>query len=158
MKMRTFIVPASLLALSAVALASPAPSAHEQAVKEMFQLMGLERAMIGGATAMIDAQIQGNPAIAPYRDVMLEWAGKYLTWEAMSPGLVKLYMETFSEAEVREMIVFYRTPTGRKALMKLPELMQKGAMIGAEVGKAHQQELEGMVLERQRQLESEKKP
>jgi len=136
----------------------PAISSHEQAVTELFNLMDLEKTMVGSATAMIDAQITANPGIAPFRGVLIEWSGKYLTWEAMAPQLIKIYMDTFTEAETREMIAFYRTPTGRKALTKLPELFQKGAAVGAEIGKAHQAELERMVREKQKQLDAEKKP
>jgi hypothetical protein len=135
-------------------LAQDQPSTHEQAVTELFQLIGLERTMMGGATAMIDAQVQANPAIAPYRDVLLEWAQKYLTWDTMAPKLVQMQMEAFTESEIREMIAFYKTPTGQKALLKMPELMKQGAAIGVEVAKAHLPELETMVLERKRQLES----
>ncbi len=140
------------------AAAKPPISSHEQAVTELFGLMDVEKAMIGGATAMIDAQIKANPAIAPFRGVLIEWSGKYLTWDAMAPQLIALYMETFTEAETRELIAFYRTPTGKKALTKLPELFQKGAAIGAEIGKAHQPELMEMVREKQKQLDAEKKP
>jgi len=142
----------------ALAAAPQEPSTHEQAVIELFKVMDLERTMTASATAMIDAQIQNNPAIAPYRDVMLQWAQKYLTWEAMAPQMIRIQMEYFTEAEVREMTAFYRTPTGQKALEKLPEVMKRGAMIGADLAKAHQSELEQMVLERKSELESENEP
>ena len=158
MKVAPIIALASLLFLGAVQSPQPSSSSHEEAVGELFQLMNLERTMVGAATAMIDAQIQGNTAIAPYRDVMLEWAAKYLTWRNVAPGLTMIYKEAFTESEIREMVSFYRTPTGQKALTKLPELMQKGAAIGAEVAKAHQADLERMLTERQKQLESEKAP
>ena len=132
----------------------PEISSHEQAVTELFHLMDLETAMVSSATAMIDSQIQANPQIAPYRDVLIQWSSKYLTWDNMASPLVKIYMEAFTEAETREMIAFYRTPTGRKALTKLPELYQKGAAVGAEVGQAHQDELKTMILERKAQLEA----
>jgi uncharacterized protein len=133
-------------------------SSHQQAVTELFQLMDLEKTMLGGATAMIDAQIKANPGVAPFRGVLLEWSGKYLTWDAMAPQLIKVYMEAFTEAELREMIAFYRTPTGKKALTKIPELFQKGAQIGAEIAKAHQAELAEMVRAKQKELDAAKKP
>lgn len=137
---------------------TPKVSSHEQAVIELFDLMDLKRTVVGGATAAIDSQIAGNPEIAPYRDVMIAWATGVMTWENMGPPLIKVYLETFTEAEVREMTAFYRTPTGRKALTKLPELMQKGTVVGIEVAKAHQGELTEMLNARRKELESEKKP
>jgi hypothetical protein len=152
----------SLFVLGAAAPApappAPVPSAHEQAVVELFKLMDVERTMLAGANAVLEAQVQGTPALEPYRDVLFDWAKKYLTWETMGPALVKLEMETFSESEVRELIAFYRTPTGQKALTRMPEVLQKGAAIGAEVARAHQDELQRMILERKETLEKEKKP
>ena len=158
MKNPAALVLVLLLASGTLASPQPASSSHEESVKEMFKLMGLEQTMRGASATMIDAHIQGNPAIAPYRDVLIEWSAKYLTWETMAPPLIKLYMETFTEAETRELNAFYRTPTGKKALEKMTELMQKGAAIGMEVAKAHQTELEAMLIERQKQLEGEKQP
>lgn len=133
----------------------PEIGSHEQAVTELFNLMDLEKTMVGSATAMIDAQVQASPDIAPYRDVLIEWSSKYLTWDNIAPPLIKIYMEAFTEAETREMIAFYRTPIGKKALTKLPELFQKSALVGAEVGQAHQDELKAMILERKAQLDAE---
>ncbi len=40
--------------------------------------------------AMIDSEIGHNPGLQPYRDVMLTWLQKYMTWDAMKPELTKL--------------------------------------------------------------------
>jgi hypothetical protein len=155
MNRRSVIV---LLLLACLGAGAQAQSTHEQAVVELFEVMGLERTMIAGATAMIDAQVQANAELEPYRDVVLEWARTYLTWEAMAPALIKIQMEYFTESEIRDMTAFYRTPTGQKALATLPEVMQRGAAIGADVATAHQTELERMILERKKALENERKP
>ncbi|HEV7667860.1 MAG TPA: DUF2059 domain-containing protein [Thermoanaerobaculia bacterium] len=138
--------------------ATPTVSSHEQAVIELFDVMDVKQIMVGSSIAAIDSQIAGNPEIAPYRDVMIEWATRVLTWENMGPPLIKVYLETFNEAEVREMAAFYRTPAGRKALIKLPELTQKATVIGMEVAKAHQGELTEKLNARRKELEGEKKP
>lgn len=39
---------------------------------------------------------------------------------------VPLYDAHFSEAEIREIVVFYSTPTGRKVVEVLPEVLQQG--------------------------------
>lgn len=145
---------ATAQAQSAINAAQPAASPHEQAVTELFNLMDLEKMMTGSAIAMIDAQVQANPDLAPYRSVLVDWSSKYLTWDSMAPALIRIYMDAFTEAETREMIAFYRTPTGKKALTKMPDLFQKGAAVGAEVGQAHQDELKTMILERRAQLEA----
>lgn len=156
MKPRTFVVAALLLALPLTAGAA-GRSSHEQAVRELFQVMGLERSAVAGATTMIDAQVQANPAIEPYRDVMVEWATRYLTWEAMVPAMTAIYQETFSEPEIREMIAFYRTTTGKKVLETLPDVMQRSADVGVALAQQHQGDLEKMVAKRRRELENASK-
>jgi uncharacterized protein len=46
-------------------------------------------------------------------------------WDAMKPKIAQLYVDNFTNAELRDIIAFYETPTGRKTIIKLPELMQK---------------------------------
>jgi uncharacterized protein len=148
------IVLALLLALPLCAGAAGRTSSHDQAVHELFNVMGLERNAVVGATAMIDAQIQANPAIEPYRGVMVDWATRFLTWDAMLPEMTAIYKETFTEDEVREMIAFYRTPTGQKVLDTLPEVMQRSAGVGVSLAQKHQAELESMVAKRRKELEA----
>jgi hypothetical protein len=49
---------------------------HRQAAVELLQLAGASRAIEAGANAMIEAQVHSNPAIEPYRDVLLQWIQK----------------------------------------------------------------------------------
>ena len=51
----------------------------------------------------------------------------------LSRQLIDVYVKEFSESEIRELLAFYRTPIGKKALAKMPQLMQMGAKIGEQV-------------------------
>lgn len=44
--------------------------------------------------------------------------------------LVPLYASTFTHEEVRELLAFYQSPTGKKAVASLPRLMVEGQKIG----------------------------
>lgn len=136
--------------------AEAAPS-HRQAARELLQLAGTPRVMNSAAEAMVDAQVKANPAIEPYRDVLLTWIRKYITYESMEPKLIDLYSESFSEAELREMIAFYKTPVGQKAMEKMPELMQKGALMGTEAAQQHTDELRQMIEARDQELKKQGK-
>jgi len=131
------------------------PSApHEQAARELLTMIGMDQQIRDSAAASIDSQIRSNPAMAPFRDVLLDWVGKYVTWDNLGPQLVELYRQSFTEEELRGLITFYRTPVGRKALEKLPELTRRGMEIGLETAEQHQAELEQKIRERIAQLES----
>ncbi|MDP5240966.1 DUF2059 domain-containing protein [Uliginosibacterium sp. 31-16] len=47
-----------------------------------------------------------------------------LAWSKLKDPLARLYMETFTESETRELVAFYRTPTGQKMLSGLPALAE----------------------------------
>jgi hypothetical protein len=46
-------------------------------------------------------------------------------WETMKPKLAKLYADNYTEAELRDILTFYQTPTGQKTIAKMPSLMQQ---------------------------------
>jgi len=52
-----------------------------------------------------------------------------------------LYVDSFSEKEIRGLIAFYQSEIGKKTLSVLPIVMQKGSAIGARRAQAHQAEL-----------------
>lgn len=147
----------SVLFFPAAARCAEATPSQRQAARELLLLAGTAQAMNAAAEAMVDAQAKANPAMEPYRDVMLTWMRKYVTYEALEPKLIDLYTESFTEAELRELIAFYKTPVGHKALEKLPELMQEGALMGTELAQQHTDELRTMLQARQDELEKKEK-
>jgi len=121
---RTFAGFIAILSFAAggTLLAQQRLSSHDQAVMDLIKLTKVEQQMAASTEAVADAMTKGNPVLTPFRDVIVEWASKYLTWNAMLPEIAKLYKETFTESEVRELIAFYQTPVGQKVLAKLPEV------------------------------------
>ena len=49
--------------------------------------------------------------------------------------LVPLYADTFTHQEIRELLAFYQSPVGKKAVGSLPQLIRQGQKIGQ--GLAH---------------------
>ena len=97
--------------------------------------------------------VQQNPMLSPFRSVLVEWAEKVFVWENFEDEFVELYVATFSEREIADLIAFYETPTGRKLVKIQPELMQKGAALGAELGAQHSAELDAMIRARAAELD-----
>jgi hypothetical protein len=140
------------LVLYGLAAAQAPSSSHEAAAVELLEIMDIEAQMAGGAAAMANAMVQQNPALGPYRDVILDWAATFMTWEVFGPRFVSMYTETFTEAELQDMTAFYRTPTGQKTLRLQPELMNRGALIGNEEAMQRQTELQSMLEARAAEL------
>jgi uncharacterized protein len=127
-------------------------SSHREAAQELLRIMDAEKNAADGAQAFFDVMIQQNAQMADFRDVLVKWVKTTLSWDKMGPRMTDLYMQTFTEAEIRELIVFYKTPVGQKTLQQMPKLMQEGMQIGADLAKEHQGELEQAIRARQKEL------
>lgn len=133
-------------------------TSHDQAVLEFLKVVGIERTMNASANAVVQGLIQVNPPLAPYREIIVQWANKHITWKAAAPEITKIYKDAFTELELRDVIAFYRTPSGQKVLLKLPEVMQQGAAVGAKLALAHTAELEKMLVEGSKQMQEKNSP
>ncbi len=140
---------------AATPAATPNAAASAAAAQDLFKAMKLQASLNDTTAAMIDSEISRNPGLTPYRDVMLEWLRKYMTWDAMLPELTKMYTESFSEAELKQMAAFYGSPAGQKALEKMPEMMQRTAMAGAKISQPHTDELRASMATRNEALKKE---
>jgi len=152
--------PAAATDATPTAVASTTPNAASSAAAaaaalELFKAMKLQANLNDTAGAMIDSEIGRNPGLTPYREVMLTWLKKYMTWDAMLPELTKMYTETFTEAELKQMAAFYSSPAGQKSLEKLPEMMQRTAMTGARLSQAHSDELRAAMSAKSDELKKE---
>jgi len=93
-------------------------AASAAAAMELFKAMKLPTNIQDTAAAMIDSEVGRNPGLNPFRDTMLTWLKKYMTWDAMVPELTKLYTSTFTDDELKQMAAFYSSPAGQKSLEK----------------------------------------
>ncbi|MGL4315584.1 MAG: DUF2059 domain-containing protein [Pseudomonas sp.] len=54
---------------------------------------------------------------------------KAIGWQKLEPQMVSLYSAAFTEAELKELIAFYQSPTGSKVLARMPALMAQSVQI-----------------------------
>ena len=131
------------LTLASTLTAAP-QSGQERAARELYRIVGGESSAEAGAEAMLQ-MVHDNPQLAPYADVFRAWFKKVFAEGDLEGEMAAIWMKHFSEAEIRELIAFYQTPLGRKALKAMPEIMKEGAAIGLARANAHQGELEEML-------------
>jgi hypothetical protein len=114
---------------------------HRAAVTELCTVMQLERMLQDSTDKMMEIQMQQLPGMQHAKAQLDKFFAKYLSWAALKEDYITLYMQTFSEPEVRELIAFYKTPTGSKAVQQMPLLFQRGAEIGSARVRQHMPEL-----------------
>jgi len=140
----------ALVALSAVLLVplraeEEKESSHRQAARELYEMGNPRELMASAFESMFEPMLQNmrEHGLDEAKVVRVkEAAMRFATQVAEDPELVRrmisLYQEEFTEEELREIIRFHQTPVGRKALTALPQLMQRGAIVGQEIAERHQ--------------------
>lgn len=85
------------------------------------------------ALLAIKDKYESDPKTKPYSNIIitaiLEVIDAYIndtdTQEKVKEISSQIYMQEFTETELREMMKFYRNKVGQKALLKLPVIMQR---------------------------------
>ena len=156
MRVPTLVVLSLLLASAAEAADSP--DTHRRTAEELVRIMNLEKTTMAGVSASIEMQLKRDPAMQPYKDVFVQWAQKFLTWDEIGGKVVGIYADAFTDAELHDLIRFYKTPTGQKALAQQQTLMIQGASIGEAVAKEHLNDLQDMVRIRSEEIQKTAQP
>jgi uncharacterized protein len=138
----------SVMVVTLIALGAPVRAdekSHRAAALELCEVTHMERSMQESMRRMMELQIQQTPQLAQARPQLLKFFEKYLSWGSMKEDFIKLYQQSFSEQELREIIAFYKTPTGQKSVLQMPILLQRGAEIGSARVREHLPELMEMM-------------
>lgn len=141
-----------LVSVAPAQSAAPAPSAsHMKAAEDLIAVMDMEQTFNQSMEAMLQAQMNANPMLKQFEDIMRDFMGKYLKWNELKSDYAKIYMDVFSEAELRQMIELYQTPLGKKMLKTLPNLLTRGAQLSNERLQPHLPELQQQIVARMQQ-------
>ena len=60
---------------------------------------------------------------------VIELVGQELSWDKMKNEQIALYADTFNEQELKDLIAFYKTPSGQSFIEKQPEVMKRSMEI-----------------------------
>ena len=147
MMKKPMIVLAALLAFAAPAAAQPAASAGEmEAVRELLEVSRTRENFI---RAMELGMEQGGGAeLTPaVRQVLRTFMDEHFRYEDLEPDFIRMYTDLFTEAEIREMSAFYRTPLGQRMVEMLPELSARSQKIAQDRLQAAMPELMQAIME-----------
>jgi len=153
-KRRTFCLVLFVLAGAATAQAPKPISPHEKAARDLYRLLGGPDLTRSRTEALVRAMHESRGP--EDEDVLRAWCEKVFAAEGLEAETVKLYMRSFSEAELRELVAFGKTPVGQRALSRLPEIVMQAAEIGVRRAEESGPELEAMLEEARREREKQK--
>lgn len=118
------------------------PIGHEDTALELLEAMRMGEVMEAQIEIRVDAMSRQAPMLAQYDDVVLDFFNKYLSWDQVRDDYVRLYAESYSEDELRELIAFYQTPLGEKMVDLIPTFQQRETEITEERMQEHMPELQ----------------
>jgi uncharacterized protein len=140
--------------------ANPAPppalsATHRQAAEALIQAMNMEATFKESMETMLKMQIEANPALAQFEDIMREFMNKYLSWTDLRSDFVGVYANLFTESELRGLNTFYETPLGKKLLTTMPELMARSSQVSQQKLQEHLPELQQKIMARVQQQQQQ---
>jgi uncharacterized protein len=121
--------------------AAAAPEVELQLGLELVDALKLREAAIAAVRTAMDQQLESEPELAPYRDVLEGWATDLFRTPEAALEFARVYAETFTEAELRGLLAFYRSPLGRRLVAEQPEIMLRGEEIGERIAEANMDDL-----------------
>lgn len=133
---------------SATGTAAAISAGQRKAAEELLAATDSEKNLSATIDRLLTAQIEQNPGMKAVEPEMRAYLTKYMSWQAMKEDMVQLYAREFTEKELKELTKFYQTPTGRKTITKMPQLMQAGMEIGQKRMQEHLPELQQAIAEK----------
>ncbi len=73
-----------------------------------------------------------QPIFDEYYSKMMQLMREELNWDKVKDPIKSIYGAHFTNTEIRDLINFYKTDTGRKTLEKLPVIMQESMAISQQ--------------------------
>jgi hypothetical protein len=120
---------------------TPPTAGQLAAARELLEVMHLAEVSAVAVRVALDEQIRANPQLEPFRAAMLEWGAEIFAGEEAKTAYATLYAGAFTEADLRQLVAFYRTPLGQRLANSQAALAAKGAEIGRSLATAHQADL-----------------
>lgn len=99
--------------------------AHLQQVETLFRLTQMEKKINESVDSVLQLQLRQNPQLSKHQTRMRAFFEQHIGWNALKNDIAKMYLQTFSEDELKAINAFYITPTGQKVINELPQLVQQ---------------------------------
>ncbi len=166
MKIRTLVL-TGLLVASSSAFALDKSSSHYKAAVDLMDAADAT-AMLRQARSQMDGMLNARmeqlqtkiPAEKQqeFDDYKVEVSGlirKNMRWGKLKDEFAELYIEMYSEDELRQLVGFYESPVGKKFIKRTPELMQRTVRIMQERMAAMMPEIQELTQNLQKSVSPE---
>ncbi len=118
--------------LCASSVAFSEGDSHLDAAYKLLEVSNTEKTLTQSIDQMAELELQNNPALLPYRDILRNFYAEVLSFESLKDDYAYIYMDHFTEAEIRELIEFHQSEIGQKLVASQPIIVRQTAELGQE--------------------------
>lgn len=133
-------------------------ASHREAVHKLFELTGMQKQIEESVDNVLALQLAQSPQLAANKAVVHEFLERHIGWHSLQDALTEMYLQEFSEQELKEMIAFYSSATGQKVIERLPLLVQKRNQLASQRLQQNIGELQYQLGSSQEKQETTNKP
>ena len=98
---------------------------HRRAVADLFAELGMGAVMEQTVASLAGQLMNAVEDDSGYHDAVDAFVKKYIGWDALRTDVENIYMQYFSEEEIRALIAFYQSPAGKKFAALSPAIAQE---------------------------------
>ena len=132
-----------LLTLTAILSAQTPTDSHRAAALDMLEASQSEQMMdqvyaqldnmFAGMVTQMDIPEEKKPVMESYMKKMANLMREEMSWSKWKESFVEIYVNVYTEEELRELAEFYRSPLGEKFMAKMPEVMQETMKVSQQL-------------------------
>ena len=100
-------------------------NSHLEQVEILFKLTRMEQKINDSVQSVAQLQLRQNPALEEKRGQLMAFLERHIGWNAVRGDLYEMYLQTFTEEELKTINDFYITTTGQKVIVIVPQLVQE---------------------------------
>ncbi|TWU47871.1 DUF2059 domain-containing protein [Rubripirellula reticaptiva] len=130
----------------------PSPGSPRSDVETLLDLLQSDEAAKQTIQRMLEQNVRQSPEMSPYGELIREFFEKYFAYDVLKDEIVELYDNSFTDEEIQQMIAFYSTPVGQKAVRLLPALAIASGELGVKPAEANIKDLHRAIEKRETQL------
>ena len=85
----------------------------------------MEKKITESVESVVQLQLRQSPPLSAHKQTVYQFFEKHIGWLALKEDITKMYLQAFSEAELKAINAFYITPAGQKVINTLPQQVQQ---------------------------------
>ena len=137
------LITLALVLPHAVSLADTA--SHRQVAEGLLTVIKAEQDIQESADRLLENLLKQHTQLAPHHAAVKTFVTKYMHWTSLKEDLITLYVQAFTEDELKQLTTFYQSPLGQKAADEMPQLVNAGTQLGITRLRANSAELQRMI-------------